>query len=63
MTTQVWISNIEDRHLWYETLLKKKPDFIPQDGCVEWEFIPDCWLQVAGGNHLKLIEIYSGSEF
>ncbi|MGY3186325.1 VOC family protein [Lysinibacillus sp. TE18511] len=50
MTTQVRVSNVEEGHKWYETLLNKKPDFIPHDGFVEWELIPGCWLQVAEGN-------------
>jgi len=50
MTTQVRVSNIEEGHKWYETLLNKKLDFIPHDGFVEWELIPGCWLQVAEGN-------------
>ena len=44
MTTQVRVSNIEEGHKCYETLLNKKPDFISQDGFVEWELIPGCWL-------------------
>lgn len=39
MTTQVRVSNIEEGHKWYETLLNKKTDFIPHDGFVEWELI------------------------
>ncbi|MBU9721637.1 MULTISPECIES: VOC family protein [Bacillaceae] len=50
MTTQVRVSNIEEGHKWYETLLNKKADFLPHDGFVEWELIPGCWLQVAEGN-------------
>lgn len=49
MTTQVRVSNIKEGQEWYETLLNKKPDFIPHDGFVEWELIPGCWLQVAEG--------------
>ena len=50
MTNQVRVSNIKEGHKWYETLLNKKPDFIPHNGFVEWELIPGCWLQVAEGN-------------
>ncbi|KMM39286.1 VOC family protein [Guptibacillus hwajinpoensis] len=49
MTTQVRVSNIEEGHKWYETLINKHPDFIPHKGFVEWELIPGCWLQVAEG--------------
>ncbi|MED1603150.1 VOC family protein [Alkalihalophilus marmarensis] len=50
MTIQVRVSNIEEGRRWYETLLNKKPDFIPHDGFVEWELIRGCWLQVAEGD-------------
>ncbi|MFU1795604.1 VOC family protein [Paenibacillus azoreducens] len=49
MTTQVRVSNIEEGQKWYETLLNRKPDFIPHEGFAEWELIPGCWLQVAKG--------------
>jgi len=49
MTTQVRVTNIEEGQKWYETLLNKKPDFIPHEGFAEWELIPGCWLQVAEG--------------
>ncbi|WP_430787292.1 VOC family protein [Virgibacillus flavescens] len=50
MTTQIRVSSIKEGQKWYETLLNKKPDFIPHDGFAEWELIPGCWLQVAEGN-------------
>ncbi|SES99091.1 hypothetical protein SAMN05216389_10479 [Oceanobacillus limi] len=34
---------------WYETLLKREPDFMPHDGFAEWELVPGSWLQVAEG--------------
>ncbi|WP_152397110.1 VOC family protein [Paenibacillus guangzhouensis] len=49
MTTQVRVSNIREGQKWYETLLNRKPDFIPHEGFAEWELIPGCWLQVAEG--------------
>ena len=49
MTIQFRVSNIKDGQIWYETLLNKKPDFIPHEGFAEWELIPGCWLQVAEG--------------
>lgn len=49
MTTQVRVSNIEEGQKWYETLLNRKPDFIPHEGFAEWELIPGCWLQIAEG--------------
>ncbi len=49
MTTQFRVSNMKEGQAWYETLLNKKPDFIPHDGFAEWELIPGCWLQVAEG--------------
>ncbi|WP_226682916.1 VOC family protein [Sutcliffiella horikoshii] len=49
VTTQVRVSSIVEGQEWYETLLKKKPDFIAHEGFVEWELIPGCWLQVAEG--------------
>lgn len=48
-TIQVRVSNIEQGQKWYETLLNRKPDFIPHEGFAEWELIPGCWLQVAEG--------------
>ncbi|MEQ2528260.1 VOC family protein [Robertmurraya yapensis] len=49
ITNQVRVTNIMDGQKWYETVLKKKPDFIPHEGFAEWELIPGCWLQVAEG--------------
>ncbi|RPF55499.1 VOC family protein [Aquisalibacillus elongatus] len=49
MTTQVRVSNFDEGRKWYETLLNKKPDFIPHEGFVEFELIPGCWLQIAEG--------------
>ncbi|MFT4415810.1 VOC family protein [Fredinandcohnia humi] len=49
MTYQIRVTDINKAHKWYETLLKRSPDFIPHDGFVEWEIIPGCWLQVAEG--------------
>ncbi|WLR42183.1 VOC family protein [Bacillus carboniphilus] len=53
MTFQVRVTNISEGHAWYETLLNKKPDFIPHEGFAEWEIIPGCWLQVAEGTPTK----------
>lgn len=49
MTVQVRVTDINEGQKWYETFLNKKPDMIPHDGFVEWQIIPDCWLQVAEG--------------
>ncbi|MFJ6267332.1 VOC family protein [Lysinibacillus xylanilyticus] len=49
ITNQVRVTNLKEGRKWYETLLNKKPDFIPHDGFVEWEIIPGFWLQVAEG--------------
>lgn len=49
MTTQVRVSNLKEGQKWYETLLNRKPDFIPHEGFAEWELLPGCWLQVAEG--------------
>lgn len=49
MTIQFRVGDITKGQEWYETLLKKKPDFIPHDGFTEWELIPGCWLQIAEG--------------
>ncbi|MBU5439122.1 hypothetical protein KQI42_13960 [Tissierella sp. MSJ-40] len=49
MTIQVRVSNIEEGQKWYETLLNRKPDFVPHEGFAEWELISGCWLQVAEG--------------
>lgn len=49
MTVQVRVTDMQEGQRWYETLLKRTPDFIPHDGFAEWELIPGCWLQVAEG--------------
>ena len=49
MTYQIRVTDIHEGHKWYETLLKRAPDFIPHEGFLEWELIPGCWLQVAEG--------------
>ncbi|TQR45928.1 VOC family protein [Paenibacillus popilliae] len=49
MTTQFRVANMEEGQKWYETLLHRKPDFIPHKGFAEWELIPGCWLQIAEG--------------
>lgn len=46
---QVRVVGIEEGRKWYETLLKKTPDFIPHEGFMEWEIIPGFWLQVSEG--------------
>lgn len=49
MTIQIRVRDIQKGTNWYQTLLKRKPDFIPHQGFAEWEVIPGCWLQVAEG--------------
>lgn len=49
MTYQIRVNDIKIGANWYQTFLKKAPDFIPHDGFVEWEVVPGCWLQVAEG--------------
>lgn len=49
MTVQVRVTDIKEGQKWYQTLLNKKPDFIPHEGFAEWELISGCWLQVAEG--------------
>ncbi|UOE95795.1 VOC family protein [Alkalihalobacillus sp. LMS39] len=49
LTIQIRVSDFTKGQLWYETLLNRKPDFIPHDGFAEWEVIPGCWLQLAEG--------------
>ncbi|MDR4886232.1 VOC family protein [Fredinandcohnia sp. QZ13] len=49
MTIQFRVSDISKGQHWYETLLNKKPDFIPHDGFAEWELLTGCWLQIAEG--------------
>ncbi|MEH7237454.1 VOC family protein [Bacillus sp. JJ1562] len=50
MTLQFRVSDFSRGQKWYETLLQKKPDYIPHDGFAEWELLPGCWLQIAEGN-------------
>lgn len=49
MTIQLRVTDFEKGQKWYETLLKRRPDFMPHEGFAEWEVIPGCWLQVAEG--------------
>lgn len=49
MTVQIRVSDFEKGRSWYQTLLKREPDFVPHEGFAEWELIPGCWLQVAEG--------------
>lgn len=49
MTIQFRVTDFNKGQKWYETLLKRKPDFMPHEGFAEWEVIPGCWLQVAEG--------------
>ena len=49
MTVQIRVPDFKLAYSWYETLLKRNPDFIPHEGFIEWELIPGCWLQVAEG--------------
>ncbi|TKC18911.1 VOC family protein [Robertmurraya kyonggiensis] len=47
VTNQVRVSNMKEGQEWYETVLNKKPDYIPHEGFAEWELVPGCWLQVS----------------
>lgn len=49
MTVQIRVTDIEKGQAWYQSLLRREPDFIPHEGFAEWELIPGCWLQVAEG--------------
>ncbi|MBX9974992.1 VOC family protein [Cytobacillus firmus] len=50
MTIQFRVLDMKKGLWWYETLLNKKPDFIPHEGFAEWELISGCWLQIAEGS-------------
>ncbi|SOC39793.1 VOC family protein [Ureibacillus acetophenoni] len=49
MTIQIRVNDFQKGKQWYQTLLKREPDFIPHEGFIEWEVTPGCWLQVAEG--------------
>ena len=49
MTIQIRVTDIEEGCQWYESFIKRKPDFMPHEGFMEWELIPGSWLQVAEG--------------
>lgn len=49
MTIQIRVNDFQKGQEWYETLLQRKPDYIPHEGFIEWEVTPGCWLQVAEG--------------
>lgn len=45
MTIQFRVLDMKKGLWWYETLLNKKPDFIPHEGFAEWELITGCWFR------------------
>lgn len=49
VTVQVRVSDAARGQAWYETLLERRPDFVPHEGFWEWELVPGVWLQVAQG--------------
>lgn len=49
VTFQVRVSSYEKGIQWYETLFKRKPDFIPHEDFAEWEMVKGTWLQLAKG--------------
>lgn len=49
MTIQIRVLPFESGLTWYRTLFQREPDFVPHEGLAEWELVPGCWLQVAGG--------------
>ena len=53
MTIQVRVNDFQKGKQWYQTLLKRQPDFIPHEGFIEWEVTQGCWLQVAEGTPTK----------
>lgn len=49
ITIQVRVTDFELGSLWYERLLQRPPDFIAHENFIEWEIVPNCWLQVSKG--------------
>ncbi|MGM7700416.1 VOC family protein [Pseudalkalibacillus sp. Hm43] len=49
VTFQVRVSDFDKGKEWYEKLFNRKADFIPHADFVEWEIIPNTWLQVSKG--------------
>lgn len=50
VTVQVTVADFKQGVSFYERLLRRPPDFIPDKEFAEWELIPGCWLQVTKGN-------------
>ncbi len=53
LTVQVRVTDMGKGQAWYQSLLKREPDFVPHEGFAEWELIPRSWLQVAEGEPAK----------
>lgn len=49
VTNQIRVTDLVEGQAWYEGLLQKKPDFILNEGFVEWEVVPGFCLQLAEG--------------
>lgn len=49
MTIQVRVTDFEAGKAFYRTLFQRAADFVPHEGFVDWEFLPNCWIQVAEG--------------
>ncbi|MBA3429859.1 MAG: VOC family protein [Actinobacteria bacterium] len=54
MTFQLRVTDIDLAASWYSDLLGRAPDLSPQVELVEWEVIPNCWLQLARGHRMWL---------
>ncbi len=49
VTVQMRVSDAARGQARYETLLERRPDFVPHEGFCEWELAPGVWLQVGQG--------------
>lgn len=58
-TMQSRVSDIQSAIEWYERLLERRPDFMPDESIAEWQLYPGSWLVViaarpdAGRNRIR----------
>ncbi len=53
VTFQVTVSDFQQGLEWYTKLFGRKPDFLPPEDFVEWQIVPNAWLQVGEGSPLR----------
>ena len=46
-TIQIFVGDINDALVWYTNIIGRDPDATPFEDYLEWEIIPDLWLQIS----------------